>query len=130
MVAYLAKVREAMSGFKVMRMEQIPREKNHQADVLAKIPAADYLQSDTLPTDLDQARKLKRIITRTTRKIATRETPYSLVFGTEAIFPIEHRLISFRIQNYELEDNGAKLRANLDLLEEKQSRIIERVAVY
>ncbi|KAI9181384.1 hypothetical protein LWI28_014533 [Acer negundo] len=37
MVAYLAKVREAMSGFKLMRMEQIPLEKNHRADVLAKI---------------------------------------------------------------------------------------------
>ncbi|KAI9186145.1 hypothetical protein LWI28_014173 [Acer negundo] len=32
-----------MSGFKVMRMEQIPREKNHRADVLAKITADGYL---------------------------------------------------------------------------------------
>ncbi|KAI9192454.1 hypothetical protein LWI28_023113 [Acer negundo] len=53
MVAYLAKVREAMSGFKGVRMEQIPREKNHRADVLAKIAV-----------DPDQARKLKRIATR------------------------------------------------------------------
>src|SRR5579862_3942722 len=32
---------------------------------------------------------------RTTRRTATGETPYSLVFGTEAVSPIEHRLILF-----------------------------------
>jgi hypothetical protein len=67
---------------------------------------------------------------RTTRRTATGETPYSLVFGTEAVLPIEHKLISFRVQNYEPEDNEAKLRASLDLLEEKQSRTAEKVAVY
>ncbi|KAI9153154.1 hypothetical protein LWI28_006799 [Acer negundo] len=66
----------------------------------------------------------------TTRRIATGKTPYSLVFGTEAVLPIGHKLISFRVQNYESEDNKAKLRANLDLLEEKQCRVTERVAVY
>ena len=103
MAAYVAKVREAMKRFKGVRMEQVPREKNHRAYVLAKIiegeghalpkgvplqlvpfssivkeaevfpvsrppcwmdPIADYLQSDTLPTDPDQARRLKRIATR------------------------------------------------------------------
>ena len=44
--------------------------------------------------------------------------------------PIEHKLISFRVQNYEPEDNEAKLRASLDLLEERQSRVAEKVAVY
>ena len=41
MVAYLAKVREAMKKFKGVRMEQVPREKNHRADVLAKIAAGE-----------------------------------------------------------------------------------------
>ena len=67
---------------------------------------------------------------RTTRKTVTGETPYSLVFRTEAVLPIEHRLISFRVQHYEPEDNKTKLRANLDLLKEKQGRIAERVAVH
>ena len=48
----------------------------------------------------------------------------------EAVLPIEHKLISFRVQNYEPEDNEAKLRASLDLLEEKQSRVVEKVVVY
>ena len=37
MVAYLAKVQKAMKKFKGVRIEQVPREKNHRADVLAKI---------------------------------------------------------------------------------------------
>ena len=67
---------------------------------------------------------------RTTRRTATGETHYSLVLGTEAVLPIEHRLISFRVQHYEPEDNETKLRANLDLLDKKQCRIAERVAAY
>ena len=56
---------------------------------------------------------------RKTKRTATGETPYSLAFGTEAVSPIEHRLISFRVQQFEPKDNEVKLRANLDLLEEK-----------
>ena len=67
---------------------------------------------------------------RKTRRTATGETPYSLVFETEEVLPIEHMLISFRVQHYELEDNETQLRANLDLLEDKQGRITKRVAVY
>ena len=37
MVAYLKKVQEAATRFKAMKMEQIPREKNQRADVMAKI---------------------------------------------------------------------------------------------
>ena len=103
MVAYLAKVQEAMKKFKGVKIEQVPREKNHRADVLAKIatgeghalpkgvplqlvpfssiakeaevlpvsrlpswmdPIADYLQSNILPANPDQAHRLKRTATR------------------------------------------------------------------
>ena len=37
MVAYLAKVQEAMKKFIGLRIEQVPREKNHCSNVLAKI---------------------------------------------------------------------------------------------
>ena len=54
---------------------------------------------------------------RSTKRTATGETPYSLVFGTKAVLPIEHRLISFRVQHYKPGDNETKLRVNLDLEE-------------
>ncbi|KAK4842434.1 hypothetical protein QYF36_021650 [Acer negundo] len=37
MVAYLEKVQEAMTSFKGVKMDQIPRDENRRADVLAKI---------------------------------------------------------------------------------------------
>ena len=41
MIAYLAKAREAITRFKGVRIEQIPREKNHRANVLAKIATGE-----------------------------------------------------------------------------------------
>ena len=41
MVAYLAIVLEAMKKFKGVKMEQVPRKKNHRADVLAKIATGE-----------------------------------------------------------------------------------------
>ena len=34
------------------------------------------------------------------------------------------------VQYFEPKDNDTKLRANLDLLEEKQDKVVERVAAY
>ncbi|KAI9198930.1 hypothetical protein LWI28_024585 [Acer negundo] len=53
--------------------------------------------------------ELLNVLWRTTGRTTTGETSYSLVFGTKAVLPIEQKLISFRIQNYEPEDNKAKL---------------------
>ena len=56
---------------------------------------------------------------RTTRKSATRETPFALAFSTEVIAPIEVRLESLRVKFASTECNEDTLRLNLDLLEEK-----------
>ena len=37
---------------------------------------------------------------RTTPKEATGETPFSLVFGTEAVIPAEVGLLSYRVESY------------------------------
>ena len=39
MIAYLERVQTAMAAFKATKIEQIPRTKNHRADVLAKTAA-------------------------------------------------------------------------------------------
>ena len=67
---------------------------------------------------------------RTTKRTTTRETPYSLAFGAEAVLPIEHRLTSFNVQHFKPKDNETKLRASLDLLEEKWDRVVERISAY
>ncbi|GFS37212.1 hypothetical protein Acr_00g0050680 [Actinidia rufa] len=53
-------------------------------------------------------------------RIPTGETPYSMVFGTESVIPVEIGMPSFRISNFDKESNEAELRLNLDLLEEKR----------
>ena len=59
---------------------------------------------------------------RTTRKFSTRETPFALAFGTEAVAPVEVGLESLRVEFANAEHNEESLRLNLDLLEEKQEQ--------
>ena len=67
---------------------------------------------------------------RTTRKLATQETPFALVFGTEAVAPIEVGLKSPRVEFENTEHNEEILRLNLDLLEEKCEQVLKRVEDY
>ena len=67
---------------------------------------------------------------RTTRKSATRETPFTLAFGTEAVAPIDIGLESPRVEFANVEHNEESLRLNLDLLEEKREQALKRVEDY
>ncbi|GFY85492.1 hypothetical protein Acr_04g0002300 [Actinidia rufa] len=58
----------------------------------------------------------------TTSRIPTGETPYSMVFGTESVIPVEIGLPSFRTSNFDKESNEVELRLNLDLLEERREK--------
>ncbi|GFZ03434.1 hypothetical protein Acr_16g0000580 [Actinidia rufa] len=66
----------------------------------------------------------------TTSRIPTGETPYSMVFGTESVIPVEIGVPSFRTLNFYKESNEAELRLNLDLLEEKREKAEIRQAAY
>ena len=50
----------------------------------------------------------------------TKKTHLSLVFGTEAVIPVEFRLLSFRVRTFDKNSNKGTMRAKLDLLEEKR----------
>ena len=67
---------------------------------------------------------------RTTRKSATRETPFALAFGTEAVAPVEVGVRSPRIEFASTERNEETLRLNLDLLEEKREQVLKRADDY
>ena len=67
---------------------------------------------------------------RTTQKSATRETPFALAFGTEAVAPVEVRLKSPRIELATMEHNDEALRLNLDLLDEKCEQVLRRTEDY
>ena len=55
---------------------------------------------------------------RTTAHSGTRDTPFNLVFGTDAVIPVEIGINTLRISHYDSQQNKSNLNANLDLLEE------------
>ncbi|XP_012086469.1 uncharacterized protein LOC105645473 [Jatropha curcas] len=62
---------------------------------------------------------------RTTPKKATRETPFSLVYGTEAAIPIEVGAPSVRTLHYNATTNDEQMRPTLDQLEEQRDQASE-----
>ncbi|GFY86848.1 hypothetical protein Acr_05g0004870 [Actinidia rufa] len=56
----------------------------------------------------------------TTSRIPTGETPYSMVFGTESVIPVEIGMPSFRMLYFDKNGNEGELKLNLDLLDEKR----------
>ncbi|GFZ07006.1 hypothetical protein Acr_18g0011760 [Actinidia rufa] len=66
----------------------------------------------------------------TTSRIPTSETPYSMVFGTESVIPVEIGMPSFRTSNFDKKSNEIELRLNLDLLDEKREMARLRQVAY
>ena len=67
---------------------------------------------------------------RTTRKLATQETPFALAFGNQAVAPVEIGLKSPRIKLASVEHNEEALRLNLHLLDEKRDQVLKRTEDY
>ena len=67
---------------------------------------------------------------RTTSRTSTGETPFSLVYGTEAMIPVEAGVPSLRYKWSREETNNEGLQLNLDLLEERRQQAIIRITAY
>ena len=67
---------------------------------------------------------------RTTQKSATRETPFALAFGTEAVASVEVGIKSPRVELASEEHNDEALRLNLELLDEKREQVQQRTEEY
>ncbi|XP_078158086.1 uncharacterized protein LOC144553762 [Carex rostrata] len=67
---------------------------------------------------------------RTTPREATQHTPYSLVFGMEAVTPLELVSPSLRIETYSEEDNDEARRLELDLISEVRDKARIRTMEY
>ncbi|XP_073017742.1 uncharacterized protein [Primulina eburnea] len=66
---------------------------------------------------------------RTTTRTATKETPYSLVYRSEAVLPVEIGQTSARVQSYPEGYNEARAQ-ELDFIEEKRERADIRMEAY
>ncbi|KAL0462137.1 UNVERIFIED_CONTAM: hypothetical protein Slati_0101300 [Sesamum latifolium] len=67
---------------------------------------------------------------RTTPRGSTGETPFSLVYGTEAIIPAELGIPSHRVMNFSEKCNENLLRENLDLIKELREKAFLRIQRY
>ncbi|KAM1792091.1 hypothetical protein ACFX12_035985 [Malus domestica] len=83
----------------------------------------------TLKTSLDKAKGcLPEFVPqvlwsyRTSYRISTGETSFSLAFGIEAVVPVKLEQATYRIQNYMQSENDKQLTLNLDLVKEHRNQ--------
>ena len=67
---------------------------------------------------------------RTIQRLSTGETPFALTFETEAVIPIELKLLLAQVVAFDEQCNSWDLKANLDLLEEKWETAQVQIAAY
>nr|CAD39961.2 OSJNBa0072D08.10 [Oryza sativa Japonica Group] len=67
---------------------------------------------------------------RTTPTTSNKETPFFLVYGSEAMLPTELRHQSTRVQKYSDEDQEEQRNDDVNLLEEHRERVVVRAASY
>lgn len=70
---------------------------------------------------------------RTTSWVSTGETPFNLVYGTEALIPVKISCRSPRLDAFDKCDgseNSDSVKESLDLIEEQRNRAAVRIAVY
>ncbi|XP_021745100.1 uncharacterized protein LOC110711036 [Chenopodium quinoa] len=67
---------------------------------------------------------------RTTEKEATGHTPFQLVYGSEAVLPVEVGSESLRVSLFSAEENDQVKKESLDFLDEIRDSARERMAAY
>ena len=67
---------------------------------------------------------------RTTPRKSTRETPFSMTYGAEAVIPLETGFPTSRTSSFNPSDNDEQLKKNLDLIEEKRENAMVQLAYY
>ena len=67
---------------------------------------------------------------RTTARTPTRETPFRLTYGTEAVIPVEVEVTSVRRETFNEECNDDELRLNLDCLDKVRDKASSKMTKY
>ena len=67
---------------------------------------------------------------RTTARTPTRETPFRLAYGDDAVILAEVGLTSHRVENYNKDKNEEAIRLQLDLVDEVRATAEQRLARY
>ncbi|XP_075662922.1 uncharacterized protein LOC142632387 [Castanea sativa] len=81
---------------------------------------------DIWPDELPSVLWAYRTMTRT----PIGETPFQLVYESEAIIPTKVGLTSYRVENHDESRNGKAIRLQLDLMDEVRATTEQRLARY
>ncbi|XP_057248935.1 uncharacterized protein LOC130590493 [Beta vulgaris subsp. vulgaris] len=108
----------------------IPRT-NGQVEAFTKILSAGIKKKlDNARGLWDEELQLVLWSIRTTTKNSTGETPFMLVYGSEAVLPIEVEEPTLRVMMYSEDANWAALRTALDLVAEVRGNALLRMQLY
>ncbi|XP_075665139.1 uncharacterized protein LOC142634758 [Castanea sativa] len=155
MKRYLEKVKGRMNNLQI-KVIQIPREENQEVDQLARATSAKPMiipkettgnnstttHSETFvlslgskitthrPPARPQANGQVEVTNRTTTRTPTRETPFQLAYGSEALIPAEVGLTSYRVESYDKSKNEEALRLQLNLVDEVRAAAAQRLTRY
>ena len=66
----------------------------------------------------------------TTPRRSTRETPFLMTYGAEAIIPLETGFPTLRMSFFILSNNDGLLEKSLDLIEERRENVMVQLAYY
>ena len=67
---------------------------------------------------------------RTTPRRSTGETPFSMIYGAEAIIPLETGFLTLRTSSFTPSSNDGLLEKSLDLIEEWRESAMVQLAYY
>ena len=67
---------------------------------------------------------------RTKPRRSTGEAPFSLIYGAEAVIPLETGFLTTRTSSFNPKDNDEQLTRNLDLIGEKREDAMVQLAYY
>ena len=67
---------------------------------------------------------------RITVRTPTRETPFKLAYGSEAVILAEVHMASHKVKKYQAEENEEQLRLNLDFMDEVRMDAEQRIVRY
>jgi len=102
-----------------------------------KQQGSNHTVLDNLCKSMDNAKgkwveKLHGVLwaSRTTKRVPTGETPFSLAYGTEAIIPIDINMPTLRVEGVAQDQNDALLRLMLDHSEERRLQVQIRIVAY
>ncbi|KAL0445178.1 UNVERIFIED_CONTAM: hypothetical protein Slati_2240500 [Sesamum latifolium] len=136
MTKYLSCIQTSMRKFDEFAIEQIPRSKNEEAAQLAKLASQDKVEyvlreiHEGSHGNYSEGRALASKALRTTPRRSTGESPFSLVYGTEVIVPVEIGEETLRVQQYEPTNNGLERQMDLDLIQELRNNENTRTTAY